>query len=201
MPSPLPEPHDPDNCPYPDLINPLVDVDDQGRSRGDGLTSRERAFCEAALDLMQKGEHAWKRAAAKAAGYSDSWAASAAWQLMRREPVQRYIGEALAGAAAKVKVDRSFVLHKAMIGAEIAEAKGDLRALNRFLDIIARHVDVDAFRPDPVAASSPGGSVNLPIDLNALTTDEKRTMLALLSKSGAATAGQPDGHPTGVDQG
>lgn len=185
MPSPPPEPHDPDHCPYPDLINPLVDVDDQGRSRSDGLTSRERKFCEAALDMMQKGEHAWKRASALAAGYSESWAASAAWQLMRREPVQRYIGEALAGAAAKVKVDRSFVLQKAMIGAEIAEAKGDLRSMNRFLEIVAKHVDVGAFTPEP-APGAPGASVNVPFGLDKLSTDEKRTFLDLLTR---ATAG------------
>jgi hypothetical protein len=185
MPSQLPEPHDYENCPYPEIINPLVGVDKAGRSSVDGLTKRQRDFCEAALDLMQKGEHHWKRAAALAAGYSDSWAASAAWQMMRNPAVQEYIGSALAGAASKTKVDRSYVLAKALIGVEIAEGKGDLRAMQRFVDIVAKHVDVQAFTPDP-APGAPGASVNVPFGLDKLSTDEKRTFLDLLTR---ATAG------------
>jgi hypothetical protein len=196
----LPEPHDFENCPYPDIINPLVDVDHNGRSNIDGLTKRQRDFCEAALDLMQQGEHNWKRKAALAAGYAESWAASAAWQMTRNEAVQQYIGSRLAGAASKNKVDRSYVLQKAMIGAELAEAKGDLRSLSRFIDIVAKHTDVSAFTPDAVPGAPGGGaSVNLPFDIDALSTDEKRTFLDLVQRARVRPSVEPGGSAKGVD--
>jgi hypothetical protein len=172
------------------LIDPLVNVDEQGRSKTDGLTVRERAFCEAGLRLIGEGQHYWKRAAAIEAGYAETNAASAAWQLMKRPNVQKYIGNALSETAMNVSVDRSYVLSKSMILLDIATGKGDLRAAKGLLEVIARHVDVGAFIPDTAPPAGQGSNVNLPFDLGALNTDEKRLLLDLITRAAARPAGE-----------
>jgi len=161
-----------------------------------GLSPMERAFCIAALELIGDGEKHWRKQAAIRAGYAEP--RSAAYRLVRRQPVIDFLHRHLTEAAETVKVDRSFVLSRALINLSLCEAQGDLRTARAYLDIIAKHTDVQAFTKDAFDGKNQAGMATLPFDLDKMTTDDKRQLLAILARSTGA-AGEHNGPAAPVD--
>lgn len=151
-----------------------------------GLSVMERRFCEAALDKIQKGDRHWRKQSALDAGYSEKGAANNAYELIRRPHVIAYLSTQLTEAAEAVKIDRSFVLFRALTNLAACEAREDYRTAHRYLDIIAKHADVKAFSAAP--GDDHSGRLSLPFDPSALSTDELAQMIALMRK---AAGGQP----------
>jgi len=152
-----------------------------------GLKPMERAFCEAALDLIQSGEKHWRKKAAERAGYKA--APNAAYELCRRPHVIAFMSRSLTDAAETVKVDRSFILFRAMTNMAACEGQGDFRTAARYLETIAKHVDVGAFAmPAKGEGAAAAGHLSLPFDPANLTKDELSTMIVLMRKAGG---GQP----------
>jgi hypothetical protein len=150
-----------------------------------GLSPMERRFAEAALDLIQSGERHWRAKAAEKAGYSDT--RNAAYQLIRRPRIVAFMSKSLTEAAEDVKVDRAFILFRALTNLTACEANGDYRTAHRYLDMIAKHADVRAFTVAPEGGDQ-GARLSLPFDPSALNTDELATMIGLMRK---AAGGQP----------
>lgn len=154
---------------------------DLTRSReldAEGLSTMERDFAEHALDLIGKGEKFWRKKAAELAGYKEP--RGAAYDLIRRPKVVAFMARSLTEAAEDVKVDRSFVLFRALANMAACEANGDYRTAHRYLDIVAKHADVAAFsvKPDPESAAT----LNLPFDPSALSTADLALFIDLMRK-------------------
>jgi hypothetical protein len=162
----------------------LADLTQAGDLDAEGLSTMERDFAEHALDLIGKGEKFWRRRAAEMAGYKEP--RGSASLLIRRPRVIAYMSRSMTEAAQDVKVDRSFVLFRALTNMTACEARDDYRTAHKYLDIIAKHADVSAFTVKPDPASS--GTLNLPFDPSKLSTDDLATLIDLMRK---AAGGQP----------
>lgn len=179
-----------DTAPAPDAPNEieLRDLALEADKSAEGLQPMERRFCIHALELIGQGERFWRKEAARRAGYQDP--RGAAHLLIRRPRVVQFMSKHMTEAAETVNVDRSFVLFRALANMTACEATGDYRTAYRYLDIIAKHADVGAFNRPGSDGGEAGrlGSMSLPFDPLALSTDELSTMVALMRK---AAGGKP----------
>lgn len=165
--------------------SPLA-ADGNGTVRdAEGLAAMERKFADAALDLIASGEKMWRGKAAEKAGYA--CARNAAYELIRRPHVIAYMARNMTEAAETVKVDRSFVLFRALANMAACEAREDFRTAHRYLDTIAKHADVRAFTAAP-GDGDQAGRLSLPFDTSRLSTTDMEQLITILRKAGSGAA-------------
>ena len=152
-----------------------------------GLNPQMRLFCEKYMELVRDGVKSPKKLAAIAAGYKEENAQFRASKLIADPRIKTYLSELMTEAAVAVKVDKSFVLFKALDYMTQAEGKGELRTAGRFLEIIAKHCDVRALLTSERGGGGrdlDAGTLSVPFDTSKLTTDDKRNLLEILDRAG-----------------
>jgi hypothetical protein len=90
------------------------------------------------------------RRAAEASGF----APDTGYQLLQREDVQSAIGRVLEQRLDAAVIDAEWVLMEAVDNHMIARQRGNINASNTALNLIAKHVFVDAFAAEKVEVAS-----------------------------------------------
>jgi hypothetical protein len=155
----------------------------------DGLTHLQKRFCDRYLELLGTDEPFIKKTAALDAGYSPGIASTMAYRALRDPACVAYIGKHLQASAAKVGIDKTYVLFKAVLAVEMAEGQGNVTAMMKALDTVAKHVDVNAFTKDGIP---PGAGGFFAGDLTKLSREQLLALASIVATMGGHAPATPD---------
>lgn len=127
-------------------------------------------------------------------GHTEKYAQANAWRTIRRAKIAKAIASAMEERADALRLTAKTVLAEAWRCYTACVADKNWKDAGKFLEMIGKHVDVQAFR-NQVGLSNPDGSP-LDFDLSDMPTDEKRAALALLKRFV-----DPDQEPDGANPG
>lgn len=156
-----------------------------------GMTRMMRDFAQHYVECGVFAE------AARRAGYGEKNAGKTGWVLSRNPIVVALISEKLARIEQDAEVDRRWLLIQAKTQYLKADASAGMGKTSRpverghalrSLELIGKHVDVQAFR-EQVGVGNPDGSN---IDYSVFSDEELATLESLLAKANRTAPPDPD---------
>lgn len=166
-----------------------------------GMTVRQRRFADEFIEILADPDvKSPKREAAIRAGYAVGSASAHAYRCMQNPNVMAYIGRHIQATTARIGIDRSYVLFKAVVATELAEAQGNIPVMLKALEVVGRHTDVAAFDAVP-GQTGTGDGAQFARALEALNRDDVIALAGLLARMGFGGAprerdGAGSGPPT-----
>lgn len=153
----------------------------------EGYTPKERLFI-AEIQRDWNGTQAAIRA-----GYSEASAKDIAYELLRKPKIIDKICAAMAKRSQRAEVDAAWVLARLVeVEGEAASAeKGNRLHRLRALELIGKHVDVNAFRTQLGIGNPDGTPLDNRWDFSRLDDEEFETLGRLLRKCAVGGIGPP----------